>query len=147
MYTFVTAMFLCNIDYIICLEWGSNPRVRTQEILSLPPWTTRASKLTVQSSFYYYPTNIFFLLCNDLVLFGGELPCSVRQNFPWLLLNLLILSIIRFHTLIVISLFVFDIWDLLHVYLILELYSFVLYCLYSQRECCKSTCGILIYNE
>ena len=22
-----------------CQKWGSNPRVRTQKILSLPPWT------------------------------------------------------------------------------------------------------------
>ena len=52
--------YSCKI-FIQCMLWGSNPRVRTQVILSQPPWTSWASMLNIAQFNSVIWTLLYFL--------------------------------------------------------------------------------------
>ena len=45
-----------------CKVWGSNPRMRTQQILSLPPQTSRATLRENITILFFFKTNMIYTL-------------------------------------------------------------------------------------
>ena len=64
---------LCNMDYIICLEWDLNPRVFTTAGLKSAPLDHSGIQARWYSHHFIIIRLIYFLLCDDLLFFQVEL--------------------------------------------------------------------------